>query len=414
LSLVEKRTAFRPASGEAPFAPEEVFFSRTDDRGVIQSGNWVFHRVAAYDWPDMLGAPHRIIRHPDMPRAVFWLLWDTIRSGRPVGAYVKNRARDGLHYWVFAVVTPHGDGYLSARIKPTSPLLATIEAEYDALKNREESEGMSPEASAQALLSRLQALGYPTYLDFSARALATELVARDDLIAAPRDERGHALASTLEHAVSLKTETEGLINDFRAMRTVPHNLQVIASRLEPTGGPISTLSKNYAIMSRDMFDWFETNVVGEKSNFAQLKERILSSLFIHGMQRILDACDRQLTEERRQLGNVDIEGERQILHDIVATYAAQSVKAVNEVREETVRILTACTIMERHVLALSTTRVMCKIESSRLPTSGESLVDIIGQLGVFQERIGARLDQFVLMGTQIRDLLGQNPLSPET
>ena len=414
MSLVENRTAFRPASGEAPFAPDEVFFSRTDDRGVIRSGNWVFHRVAAYEWPEMLGAPHRIIRHPDMPRAVFWLLWDTIKSGRPVGAYIKNRARDGLYYWVYAVVTPHGDGYLSARIKPTSPLLQTIEAEYEALKHREETEGLSPEASAQAFLSRLQAMGYPTYLDFSARALATELAARDRLMDVSPDRRGLALASTLEHAVSLKSETEGLIDDFRAMRTVPHNLQVIASRLEPTGGPISTLSKNYAIMSRDMFDWFETNVVGEKSNFAQLKERILSSLFIHGMQRILDACDRQLTAERRQLGSVDIETERQILHDIVATYATQATKAVNEVRDETVRILTACTIMERHVLALSTTRVMCKIESSRLPTSGESLVDIIGQLGVFQERIGARLDQFVLMGTQIRDLLGQNPLSSES
>ncbi|MBV7410178.1 PAS domain-containing protein [Maritimibacter sp. DP1N21-5] len=406
MTLIDNRNTFRPASGEAPFRPDEVFFSRTDNRGVIRSGNYIFHRVAAYEWPEMIGAPHRIIRHPDMPRGVFWLLWDTIKSGRPMGAYVKNRARDGLHYWVYAVVMPQGDGYLSVRIKPTSPLLKVIEAEYDALRHREEKEGLSPAAAAQVFLDRLATLGYPSYLDFSARALSTELSARDTVIDARADTRCQSLLATLEHAVALKSETEGLIADFRAMRTVPHNLQVIASRLEPTGGPISTLSKNYAVMSRDMFDWFETNVVGEKSNFARIKDRVLSAVLIHCMGRILAACDQQLSAERRDLGGIDIEEERQILHASVQRYAAEATEAVTEVKEEAARILSACTIMDRHILALSTTRVMCKIESSRLPTSGESLTDIIQQLKVFQERIRARLDQFVHLGGRIRDRLG--------
>ncbi|MEM8554727.1 MAG: chemotaxis protein, partial [Pseudomonadota bacterium] len=58
----------RPTQGAAPFDANELFFSRTDERGVILSGNTVFQRVADYPWDDLLNAPHKIIRHPDMPR----------------------------------------------------------------------------------------------------------------------------------------------------------------------------------------------------------------------------------------------------------------------------------------------------------------------------------------------------------
>ncbi|KDB05361.1 hypothetical protein U879_02085 [Defluviimonas sp. 20V17] len=89
------RSSSRPNAGEAPFAIHEIFYSRTDPRGVIQSGNDVFQRVADYPWDRLIGAPHKVIRHPDMPRAVFWLLWQTIQQGRPIGAYVKNRHPTG-------------------------------------------------------------------------------------------------------------------------------------------------------------------------------------------------------------------------------------------------------------------------------------------------------------------------------
>ncbi len=401
----EKRNELRPAYGEAPFALDEVFFSRTDHRGVIESGNYVFHRVAHHDWDDLIGAPHKIIRHPDMPRGVFWLLWDTIQRGAPIGAYVKNRAKDGLHYWVFAVVMPCGAGYLSARFKPSSPLFAEIEAEYAALRQRERDEDLAPEESARHLLDRLAAHGYATYAEFAADAISAELTARDNGLGVRVDPRTQALRDTKHHADALRSETEGLIEDFNAMRTVPHNLRVIASRMEPTGGPISTLSKNYGIMSRDMFDWFETHVIGEGSNFSSIKTSVIDTLFIDGLSRLLDACSRQLTFERRKLGHTDIQTERDILRGLVESYAGRSAEAVTLVQEEAARILRACDKMERHVLGLSTTRVMCKIEGARLPHSGDSLTDIIGQLKVFQDRISTRLDRITRLGNEIQDRL---------
>lgn len=94
---------------EVPFTFEELFFSRTNWRGVILAGNSVFQRVSLYSWDELIQKPHNVIRHPDMPKGVFWLLWDTIKKGEPVGAYVKNRAKDGRYYWVFAIVTPIGE-----------------------------------------------------------------------------------------------------------------------------------------------------------------------------------------------------------------------------------------------------------------------------------------------------------------
>lgn len=98
---------------------KEVFFeglivSKTDMKGRLTYANEVFCKVAGYSEAELLGQPHSIIRHPDMPRAVFKYLWDTILEGREVFAYVKNLAKNGDFYWVFAHVTPsrHADGQI--------------------------------------------------------------------------------------------------------------------------------------------------------------------------------------------------------------------------------------------------------------------------------------------------------------
>lgn len=86
----------------------------------------------------MIGRPHNIIRHPDMPRGVFKLLWNTIRSGRECFAYVLNRAANGDHYWVLAHVTPTFDAdgrilsYHSNRRRPRPGAVAAVEALYRA------------------------------------------------------------------------------------------------------------------------------------------------------------------------------------------------------------------------------------------------------------------------------------------
>lgn len=402
MSFVDRRVETRPTSGEAPFALNEVFFSRTDNRGVIQAGNYVFRRVAAFPWEELIGTPHKVIRHPDMPKGVFSLFWDTIQRGECIGAYVKNKSKDGLYYWVFAVVVPCKDGYLSARIKPSSALFDEVRGLYAQMLKLEQDEGLSPEDSAAYLLDWLAGQGYEDYHQFAAHALSQELIARDQGLGNQSHVRIQELTGMLRNAETLVEETEGLITDFDAMHTIPHNLRVLASRIEPSGGPVTVLSQNYGSMSREMSDWFGAHVMGKNSNFAKIKSSVNDSLFVEGMARILIECDNQLQKERRDLGTPDMEEERKILADLVKEQVKRSQDGMREVDDEAARITGACQIMHRHFLGLSSTRVLLKIESARLTASGETLADIIDQLGGFQERISRRLDRIGKLSEEIR------------
>lgn len=91
---------------EVTFQPDEIIVSKTDLKGRVTYCNDIFLRVAGYKETEVLGQPHSLIRHPDMPRSVFHLLWQTIESQKEIFAYVKNRTKTGDYYWVLAHVTP--------------------------------------------------------------------------------------------------------------------------------------------------------------------------------------------------------------------------------------------------------------------------------------------------------------------
>jgi PAS domain S-box-containing protein len=122
----------RPTDVEIRFDSGDIIVSKTDLKGRLTYVNRTFCQVAGYRESDLLGQPHSIIRHPDMPRAVFKLLWDTIQDGREIFAYVKNLARNGGYYWVFAHVTPSFDaghkviGFHSNRRVPNRDALRVI------------------------------------------------------------------------------------------------------------------------------------------------------------------------------------------------------------------------------------------------------------------------------------------------
>jgi PAS domain S-box-containing protein len=133
----------RPTGVESLLGEEELIVSKTDLKGRITYANDIFFRMAKYSYTELIDAPHSLIRHPDMPRCVFKLLWDTLQSKREIFAYVVNLAKDGSHYWVFAHVTPTFDdrgnivGYHSNRRKPDRAQIESIKPVYKALSEEE-------------------------------------------------------------------------------------------------------------------------------------------------------------------------------------------------------------------------------------------------------------------------------------
>lgn len=115
---------------------KDFLVSQTDLDGVILFANEDFCRIAGYTLEELIGQPHSIVRHRDMPKAAFKILWDTIQNGKVWTGYVKNATKNGGYYWVFATVYPNiacgtsDHGYLSCRRKASSDEIRAAEALY--------------------------------------------------------------------------------------------------------------------------------------------------------------------------------------------------------------------------------------------------------------------------------------------
>ncbi len=121
------------------YPADELLVSSTNLKGEITHCNGAFQRVSGFAMDELLGQPHNIIRHPDMPAAAYKDMWRTIGRGQPWTGLVKNRRKNGDHYWVRANVTPIMQGgkpreYLSVRTKPTAQEIDQAEALYAAMR----------------------------------------------------------------------------------------------------------------------------------------------------------------------------------------------------------------------------------------------------------------------------------------
>lgn len=157
-----------PTGHERFFATEDVIVSKTDLTGKITYANDVFLSIASYEEREVVGQPHSLIRHPDMPRSVFKFMWDTLGAEKEIFAYVVNMAKNGDHYWVFAHVTPtfgpdgRPIGYHSNRRVPDPRPVAKVKDIYAALlaeERRHTDKRAQLEAGTALLLKTLASTG---------------------------------------------------------------------------------------------------------------------------------------------------------------------------------------------------------------------------------------------------------------
>ncbi len=136
-----------PTSVEKVMREDDFIVSMTDTTGRVTYGNRTFIEFSGYSEDELIGTQHNIIRHPDMPRAVFNLLWSKIANREECFAYVKNMAKDGSFYWVFTNVTPTFDssgsitGYFSVRRKPKASGVKTASEVYRLMLEAEKKAG---------------------------------------------------------------------------------------------------------------------------------------------------------------------------------------------------------------------------------------------------------------------------------
>lgn len=234
-----------PDGGQTPeeriVGINQIFFSTTDAKGVITGANATFSRISRYSQQELLGAPHSLIRHPGMPAGVFKIMWDRLDAGKPVAAYVKNRAKDGLTYWVFATVTPVEGGYLSVRTRPVfAPLWEAASGLYDStrpleLRARESGERRTEAAAiGETLLDQgLREAGFSGFEEFMMVALPEEVALREELASdrsSSTAEPGSALGDLVGGAQHLEQRIVQLLQSLGALGDLSQQLSTAARR----------------------------------------------------------------------------------------------------------------------------------------------------------------------------------------
>lgn len=157
-----KRKDIIPTDKERIMREQDFIVSKTDLKGRIIYGNEIFIEFSGYSEEELLGSQHNIVRHPDMPRVVFKLLWDYLAEDKEIFAFVKNMSKDGGFYWVFTHVAPIIDqnkqkiGYTSVRRMPNPKAIPIVTDVYKAMLQAEQQAGAKDAMAASgAVLGKL-------------------------------------------------------------------------------------------------------------------------------------------------------------------------------------------------------------------------------------------------------------------
>ena len=148
----------------------DFIVSKTDLKGKITYGNRMFIQMSGYNEDELLESPHNILRHEDMPKLVFQLLWDRIQNKDSINAYVKNKTKDGKFYWVFASATASVDengniiGYYSVRRKPQDSAVKVVDGLYKKLLQIEKKDGVKASETFLNNLLEEKGVGYDEFV----------------------------------------------------------------------------------------------------------------------------------------------------------------------------------------------------------------------------------------------------------
>jgi methyl-accepting chemotaxis protein len=223
---------------------DQLIVSSTDLKGLITHFNRDFVEISGFGEEELLGAPHNLIRHPDMPAVAFENLWKTIQAGRPWTGIVKNRCKNGDFYWVDANISPLREqgrvtGYISVRRKPTRAQIAAAEVLYARLRAGK---------SAQPLLTRV----VHRFNDIRiTRALPGGLVLISLLFMLAGALSLLGLRQATEHMRRISEETQVLDQAYNDM--YGHGLQMVAAMRYLLTEPADQQARNNVVQSGQIF-----------------------------------------------------------------------------------------------------------------------------------------------------------------
>lgn len=371
---------------------------RTDMNGIIRYANEDFLQLYMYPAEELVGAPASILRHPDMPAGVFWKMWQTLQAGKASGGYLCNRAQDGSTVWMFALMIPVPKGITAVQMRPLGPELAVTQSIYETMREAEAS-GVSPEKSAALMDRELADKGFADPRTFLSKAVSEEVAARRTLRLVQEMSWIGGLQTLRDAMRELVNEHYRLVATFRALYLVPTNMRILASRLEPTGGPISSISDNYKRASAEINSALK-EMGGDDHGASRLASAIDEAILCLGCAVLQQQTCDQLRRPTQGAAASD--------SNIALFEAAQSAsrrcgrEGLDNVTQLVRKISADGHALQRLMAGLDQIRILGQVESGRSRDRDNGLASIMDQLGTFHESIHAHLNAMIDLTSRMR------------
>ncbi|MBO9401293.1 PAS domain-containing protein [Shimia sp. R9_3] len=382
------------AETEVRFPAEKILVSATDQRGVITCVSESFCEIAGYSSDELMGAPHKIVRHPDMPKGVFYLVWETLKAGRPICTYVKNRTKSGDYYWVLAVITITENGFLSSRIKPEAELFEKTKKIYSTLL-REEAQGLTPEQSAAKFKEMLAEEGFPNLEAYSGFALNAEFKSRN--IISPELAQSFASMDDLELLIrDMQNLVDNIEQGFERVRGEPVNLRILAGRLEGAGAALGTISQNYDAMAKEMHGLVGRLHDPETGALQQMYKAVVYGRSTLQTSQLFDEAFKAAQAQENQS-----EADARMLQEHGEKLQSLCRSRIIEISSIGKSIPDICRSLRRRINGLDVVKLLCKVESGRMRDVDSGLDGIIARLENFHDNTDRHLAELSGKASQV-------------
>ena len=381
---------------ESKFDFSELFYSRSDKRGIIRSCNSVFQRVSKYDWDKLIGKRYDVIRHPMMPQGVFHLLLEEILAGHPLASYVQNRSEDGCYYWVYALVSPIDDGFLSIGIKPSSPIFDTIRQVYAKLLEIEKTQIISSERSREILVKMIEELGFESYRHFMTEALMQEIECRQIAMNKEPIVSLSFLRSILNSGTELQNKCEAIFASHHQSRYIPLNLEVQATKIGRDAATLAVISGQYDELAKqiqaEIGKFTEAgSVVRQKVKDCQYD--VCNSLLQKEMYRVFrDETDSALIQK---------EMEMVYLEDLTHRSIGSTEASLRQLDSEFAKFWSVYEDLHKLTVTLEIVSVLGKVEAAKINQNSGELQPLLEDLVKFKTTLRDSLKEIDAIGNSL-------------